>query len=200
MKNKICLILVAAFSIMLISGCSVDTMSGEKQQNLTPYTLCGSNDDWEINCEVRELTTEEKQEKLKELENDWEAEEELLLSEEKGKEQYELIKQQHEQLKQELTEEKAYVSIITGSCNNGELEGQTFDYQLTGEKNEKIISGTQTVSSGEAGEWYRSWQTESDTQNGLFIPPEKNTKMVITLGEEEIVIPLELTTNLTDKS
>lgn len=196
MKNKICLILVAVFGVMLISGCSVDTMSGEKQQNLTPYTLCGSNDDWEISCEVRELTTEEKKEELGELEKNWKEEEELLLSTEKGQEQYELIKQQHEQLKQELTEEKAYVSMITGSCNNSELEGQTFDYQLTGEKNEKIISGTQTVSSGEAGEWYRSWQTENDAQNGLFIPPVKNAKMVITLGEEEIVIPLELAANL----
>lgn len=191
MKNKVYFILSVLFSVMLISGCSDDTTSSEIQQNLTPYTLYGNNNDWEICCEVRELTTKEKEEELKELKNNWEEEEKLLLSQEKGQEYYELIKQQHEQIQNDLTTEKAYVFIITGTCNNSELDGQIFDYQLTGEKNEKIISGTQIVSSGEDGMWYRSWQTENHSENDLFIPTVKNAKMVISLGEEKIVIPLE---------
>ena len=177
-----------------MTGCSSNTMSGDEQRSLTPYSLHGNSGDWEISCVVRELTTDEKKEELKELEESWKAEKELLLSQEDGQKVYEQTKEQHEQIQQELKEKKAYVSIISGVCRNGEMEGQTFDYQLTGENNKKIISGTQTVSS-EVGQWYRSWQTETHTQYGLFIPPLEKAEMIINIGDEEITVPLELSLN-----
>lgn len=185
-----CLCLFLGLS--LSSGCSSNTISKNEQRNLTPYSLYGSNNDWEISCVVREMTTEEKNKELQELEKDWKAEEELLLSQEAGKEHYELIKQQHEQIKQELKEKKAYISTITGICRNKDMDGQTFDYQLTDEKNNKVVSGTQTVSFSTVGQWYSSWQTETHTENGMFIPPLEKAEMIINIGEEKITIPLEL--------
>ena len=185
--------------LSLAAGCSVNTMPADEQRHLTPYCLYGNHGDWEISCVVRELTIDEKKEKLRELEMDWESEEELLLSQEDGQKIYEQVKAQHELIRQELTEKKAYVSTITGICHNGGMDGQTFDFQLTDERNHRVISGTQVVSFSKVGQWYSSWQTETHTENGMFIPPLEKAKMIINIGDEEITIPLELSTN-TDRA
>lgn len=190
MTFGLCLLL----SLSLMFGCSSDAMSGEEQRNLTPYSLTGSKGDWEISCVVRELTPDEKKEQLNELEKNWKAEEELLLSQEGGQQIYEQTKEQYELIRQELKEKKAYVSIIYGICRDEELKGMTFDYRLTDKNNKKIVSGTQTVSP-ESGQWYRSWQTETNTRYGLFIPPIQKAKMIINIGDEKITVPLELSTN-----
>lgn len=190
------LVLCLFLSVSLMGGCSSSTVPKNEQRNLTPYSLYGNNDDWEISCVVRELTIDEKKEKLKELEINWKSEEELLLSQEDGQKIYEQVKEQHELIRQELTEKKAYVSIITGICHNKDMDGQTFDFQLTDEKNNKVISGTQIVSFSKVGQWYSSWQTETHTENGMFIPPLEKAKMIIKIGEEEITVPLELATNI----
>lgn len=181
-------------SLSCLTGCSSASMSGEQQRSLVPYSLYGNHGDWEVSCVVRELTDDEKREQLHELEENWKAEEELLRAQEDKQKIYEQTKEQHELLRQELKEKKAYVSIISGVCRNSEMWGKTFDYQLSDEKNKKIVAGTQTASS-EASQWYRSWQTETHTQYGLFIPPVQNAAMVLRIGEEEITIPLELSTN-----
>ena len=178
-------------SLSLMGGCSSNTVPEKEQRNLTPYSLYGRNDDWEIRCTVRELTADEKKEKWREWERDWEAEEELLLSQEVNPKTYEQVKAQHELIRQELTEKKAYISTITGICHNGGMDGQILDFQLTDGKNNKVIAGTQVVSFSEARQWYSSWQTETHTEHGMLIPPLENAKMILHIGDEEIAIPLE---------
>lgn len=47
---------------LLLSSCSAHTLSQEEQRAAVPYSLSGRQEDWEIRCEVRELTAEEKTE------------------------------------------------------------------------------------------------------------------------------------------
>ena len=68
-----------AFAFLSTGGCSRGPAPQNEQQGFIPYILYGSQDGWEISCTARELTAEEKKEKLKELEADWENEKELLL-------------------------------------------------------------------------------------------------------------------------
>ena len=60
--------------------------------------------------------------------------------------------------------------------------------------NNKIVSGTQIISSTEIGHWYSSWQTETHSETSMFIPPLENATMIINIGNEEITVPLELST------
>ena len=169
-------------------GCSPG--SPGDQLDSVPYSLYGTDGDWEIRCTVREMTGEEKEKLWADLEKDWE---EILSSKEFSDGNAEEIKEQYERIKQELAEETVYISTVSGVCRKEEWNGQSFDYRLTVPRHEKLLSGTQTVSSGETQVWYQSWQTESQTKAGLFIPPAENAAMVIRVEErEEITVPLAL--------
>ena len=175
-----------------ISGCSSGGAPGAEQRELTPYSLCGGNGDWDIRCEVRELTADEKDALKAEWEQSRRETEELPQTQELSQADREKIGEAYERLEQKLTEEPVYVSVITGTCRNPELDGKTFDYQLTGGDGQKVIAGTQTVSSSEDGLWYRSFQAASDAEAGLFIPPLQTASMVIRFEGEETAVPLEL--------
>ena len=191
--ERIFLGLSLAFTFLSTAGCSRGPAPQNEQQGFIPYSLYGSQDGWEISCTARELTAEEKKEKLKELEADWENEKELLLSREGGKKQYQQIKEQHELLRRELQEKRAYVFTVTGICHDSAMDGKSFGFELTDENRRRVISGTQTASSARAGLWYESWQTETGAGYGMLIPPLKKAEMKIVIEGEEIIVPLELT-------
>ena len=173
---------------LFLWGCSPGNPGD--QLDSVPYSLYGTDGDWEIRCTVREMTGEEKEKLWADLEKDLE---EILSSKEMADGNAEEIKEQYERIKQELAEETVYISTVSGVCRKEEWNGQSFDYRLTVPRYEKLLSGTQTVSSGETRMWYQSWQTESQTKAGLFIPPAENAAMVIRVeDQEEITVPLAL--------
>ena len=94
----LCLMTVLTF----LSGCS-SAPSPEQQRSMVPYRLSGSKDGWEISCDVREMTAEEKRTLMDTLKQDWAEEEEML---------------------RDLEEKEAYISSISVLCSDGELEGK----------------------------------------------------------------------------
>lgn len=180
-------LLLCAAGLLLLSGCSEPALSGEQQRELVPYTLRGSQGGWEIRCEVRELTVEEKNERLAEWEKSWAEEDALLSSKGADPETCEAIQRQRERQKRDWEGKKAYLSCVYGLCRDEGLEGKPFDYRLVDGNNRKLLSGTQAASP-EEGQWYASAQTEGD----LFIPPLQEAALVVKIGGEEIRIPLEL--------
>lgn len=178
-----------AVLFLLLGGCSTPPAANtaEGQRTMIPYALSGKKDGWEIRCVVREATAEERERFAADIQQLQKIAEENFSAQKIDQKAYEDIKRQYEQQLQALKEGGAYVSSIYGACRNSALEGELFDYQLSGDYSQKLIVGTQAASS-EAGQWYTSWQTEGE----LFIPPLQKADMQIHIKDAIISVPLTL--------
>lgn len=178
---------------LLLSGCSAPPAANtaEGQRALAPYFLSGEKDGWEIRCVVREATAEEKERFAAGVREVQKTVAENFSAQKIDQKDYENMNRQCEQQLQALSEKAAYVSSIYGACRNSALEGELFDYQLSGDYSQKLIAGTQTASA-EAGQWYTSWQTEGE----IFIPPLEKATLTIRLEHTSISIPLTLSTHV----
>ena len=171
-------------ALLLLSGCYPADNPGKEEREQTPYSLYGQAGDWEVSCVVRAMTPAEKEEELANLREQQELVEAELAEQKIDEETCRQLKEQYERTAQNLEEKTAYVSLVNGVCRSGETAGESFDWQLNG-SGVKIVAGTQTAST-EPGLGYSSYQMDGR----LFIPPLAEGEMVITIGDETVIIPL----------
>ena len=116
-------------ALTILSGCS-SAPSPEQQRSLVPYRLSGSKDGWEISCDVREMTAEEKRTLMDTLKQDWAKEEALLSASGISREDHAKLKEAQEEMLRDLEEKDAYLSSISVLCNDRELEGKSVTIPL----------------------------------------------------------------------
>ncbi len=175
--------------LLVLSGCAPASDSAKEERGLTPYSLFGEKDGWEISCVVRPMTQAEKEEELASLRELQSVAESQLANGEIDEETCENLKQQYERTAQNLEEKTAYVSSVYGVCREEGAAGQSAAWQLES-GGVKVVAGVQIVSA-DPGEWYSSYQMDGP----LFIPPLEEGTMRITVGEETVSIPLTLATH-----